>query len=197
MNVNKLIIAVFAGIVVLYSICDLILGIFDAKKTIITSAIFATLSIKSFALIFAILLYFAVALPLFLERFEVKNFCLMNPSEKICDFGKKRLCFGESVPEKFTNNDLVNVNYACSVNIPEGYSIFIENFDLNAKAGPENFVLIDGKEQNYKSDVKWEERYNNFWRGLDRTHPLFSQAQRREQEPCVRTLKVSIHSCPN
>lgn len=193
-NANKMIVAVFTAIIILYSICDLILGISDAEKNVLLPRFLATPSIKSAALIFGIVLYFAVVFPLFFERFEVKNFCLMNPSEPICDSGKKNLCFGENIPEKFTSKDLAKINHACAVNLPAGYSIFIENFDLMAKKGPENFVLIDSKEQNYKSQVKWEERYNIFWKNLDKTHPLRNEAQRRKQESCVKTLKVRPNS---
>ena len=71
----------------------------------------------------------------------------MNPNEKICA-RHDTSCFGDEIPAKFVFDG--NHNNSCSFIFPEGYSIFVEQFDIDLD-GPDNFVLLDGKEVEYHS----------------------------------------------
>ena len=83
----------------------------------------------------------------------------MNPDEKICT-NKEMSCFRTEIPRKFDFDG--SFNDSCSVTFPAGYSIFVEKFTLD-EAGPDSFVLLDGKELDYHSEVKWgNPRFSNW-----------------------------------
>ena len=110
----------------------------------------------------------------------------MNPDEKICT-NKQMSCFGTQIPRKFDFDG--SINDSCSVTFPAGYSIFVEKFTLD-EAGPDSFVLLDGKELDYHSEVKWGNRAQLFWKNLPENNPLRDEYIRRDNVQCVRSLKV-------
>ena len=114
---------------------------------------------------------------------------MMNQEEKICrNYQAEARCFDE-IPD-ILEFDSSSDEKSCSVIFPPGFSMYIEEFIMD-DPGPDNFVLIDGNFQKYKSKLKWEDREQPFWTNLQKTNPLSMKSIRRSNLPCVRKLKVT------
>ena len=112
----------------------------------------------------------------------------MNQQEKICRrYQADVRCF-EKIPYRFEFNG--KTNEKCSQTFPSGYSIYVEEFILDAP-GPDNFVLVDGHAVEYSSKLKWEDRERTLWKKLHKSNPLNMKTNRRPIFPCVKTLKVT------
>ena len=77
---NKLVLSIFSVVIVFYTLADLFLNLFETAKDFskITSGIFQTKYYLS--LIFSVILYLIMIMPLFRRRFEVK---IINVIEKL------------------------------------------------------------------------------------------------------------------
>ena len=117
----------------------------------------------------------------------------MNPEESICRPYKKDInCFESSIPDRFISSEKIK-DY-CSFEFPSGYSIYVEEFILK-DAGPNNFVLLDGKHLEYSSKLKWTHRRNIFWAKLENGQ-LREKSNLRPNFQCVKSLKVKdFNSC--
>ena len=94
----------------------------------------------------------------------------MNQEESLCRPYRKDInCFENTIPDRFQSSGKTK-DY-CSFEFPPGYSIYVENFILK-NAGPNNFVLLDGKHLEYSSKLKWTKRRNMLWDKLENGHPL-------------------------
>ena len=140
---------------------------------------------KTSILLLSVLLYCSVTFYLFANRFQLKNFCLMNPNENICTPEDTTDCFAE-IPYRFS----INGSESCSFVFEDGYSIFIENFQLD-RPGSHNFFLLDGMELKYYSDLKWDNRVQRNW---DMNNVLQSKRLRRNDFACVESLKVKHYA---
>ena len=110
---------------------------------------------------------------------------MINQEENICrPYHAEVSCF-EEIPHRFE----VEGSESCSVIIPPGYSIYIEEFILE-DPGLDNFVLVDGLSITFSSKVKWEDRENTLWKNLHRYNPLNYWSTRRSNYACAQTLKV-------
>ena len=113
----------------------------------------------------------------------------MNQEESICRWYQEKInCFNNSIPYRFSSLEKTK-NY-CSFQFPPGYSIYVEQFILE-DAGPNNFVLLDGKHLEYSSKMKWTDRRNIFWDKLENGHPLRKKSIRRQNFQCIKSLKVN------
>ena len=111
---------------------------------------------------------------------------MMNQEENICrPYQAEVSCFQE-IPHRFE----VNGSESCSVIIPPGYSIYIEEFILD-DPGPDNFVLVDGHPLEYSAKLKQGDHEQTLWTKLPKSNPLSRKSNRRENIRCVTTLKVS------
>ena len=120
--------------------------------------------------------------------FEVGSFCVMNQKELLCrSYLEEISCFKMEIPYRFESSQ--TKDRYCSVSFPPGYSIYVEEFFLD-KAGPDDFVLLDGKPIQYTSKVKWEDRRQKFWEKLNQGHPLKKESNWRSHHGCVNSLKV-------
>ena len=120
--------------------------------------------------------------------FEVGSFCVMNQKELLCrSYLEEISCFNMGIPYRFESSQ--TIDRYCSVSFPPGYSIYVEDFFLD-EAGPDDFVLLDGKPIQYKSKLKWEDRRQKFWEQLSQGHPLKKQPNWRSNHRCVNSLKV-------
>ena len=123
-----------------------------------------------------------------IKCFQRMNFCLMNQNEKICSDDRKFInCLQFPIQNRFVYNGTLD-NY-CSYVFPPGYSIFLETFKLE-NPGPNNFVLLDGRNLVFHSEVKLSARHQMFWRSLHGNHPLRKKTSRRDMYSCVESLKV-------
>ena len=161
---------------------------------------------KILTLIFCLILYLSGTMPLFWRSFEVnlnesekfwknyvsfkiRTFCMMNQGEKICrEYQPEVRCFQE-IPYRFEFEGSDDKK-SCSVILPPGYSIYVEEFILN-DPGPDNFVLIDGNFPKYRPKLKWEDRGNIFWKKIHHNNPLNKKSTQRSNLPCVSKLKVN------
>ena len=113
----------------------------------------------------------------------------MNQKEKICrSYQAEVRCF-EKIPYRFEFNGNIDKK-PCSVIFPPGYSIYFEEFILD-DPGPDNFVLVDGNSIVYHSKLKWEKREQAMWKKLRKSNLLNMKSNRRENIPCINTLKVT------
>ena len=79
----------------------------------------------------------------------------MNQEESICRLYRNKItCFETKIPKKF--NSAQKTKDYCSFIFPPGYSIFVEEFILE-NAGPNNFVLLDGKHLEYSSRLHFND----------------------------------------
>ena len=143
----------------------------------------------------SVIIYVSLVIPLFLQRFQVRKFCLMNPGEKICKQHAQN-CFTDEIPG-FFNYEGRTEKY-CSVVFPPGFSIHIENFNID-DPGPDNFVLLesenfDEKKLGYHSKVEWGNRIQKYWKMLPDSHQLSNKHIRRDNIQCVKSLKVKLFS---
>ena len=141
----------------------------------------------------SVIIYVSLVIPLFLQRFQVQKFCLMNPGEKICK-PIKQSCFTDEIP-RFFNYEGRTEKY-CSVVFPPGFSIHIENFKIE-EPGPDNIVLLDAenfdeKTLGYHSKVEWAQRIQKYWKELPDSNQLSNKYIRRDNIQCVKSLKVRI-----
>ena len=112
----------------------------------------------------------------------------MNQEESICRSYQKRItCFENGIPDRFTSTEKTK-DY-CSFIFPPGYSIYVEEFIIT-DAGPNNFVLLDGKPLTYSPKLNWSNRVNKFWDRLNKGHPLKENSIRRSNFHCIKSLKV-------
>ena len=82
MSANILIIIVFVGIIIVYTLFDVVIdvecqegkNICDKKNNLVTN--------KTGILLLSIVLFCSPTFYLFANRFELKNFCLMNPNQR-------------------------------------------------------------------------------------------------------------------
>ena len=144
----------------------------------------------------SVIIYVSLVIPLFLQRFQVQKFCLMNPGEKICN-SIKQSCFTDEIP-RFFNYEGLTEKY-CSVLFPPGYSIHIENFNID-DPGPDNFVLLESenfgvKKLGYHAKVEWADRIQKYWMELPDSNQLSNKYIRRDNIQCVKSLKVSSFLC--
>ena len=113
----------------------------------------------------------------------------MNREESICrPYLKNITCFEADIPNKFNSSG--HTKDYCSFIFPPGYSIYVEEFILE-DAGPNNFVLLDGKQLEYSSGLKWQDRHHKFWDTQKNGHPLKEKSSRRSNIKCVESLKVN------
>ena len=141
----------------------------------------------------SVIIYITLVIPLFLQRFQVQKFCLMNPGEKICK-RHAQSCFTEKIPRFFNYNGLENK--FCSFIFPPGYSFHIENFNID-DPGPDNIVLLesensDEKKLGYHSKVEWGNRIQKYWKKLPDSHQLSNKHIRRDNIECVKSIKVKL-----
>ena len=139
----------------------------------------------------SVTIYLSLVIPLFLQRFQVRKFCLMNPGEIICEPHAQN-CFTDKIPRYFDYNGLEN--QFCSFIFPPGYSTHIENFNID-DPGPDNIVLLeseifDEKTLGYHSKVEWGNRIQKYWKKLPDLHQLSNKHIRRDNIQCVKSLKV-------
>ena len=112
----------------------------------------------------------------------------MNQEQSICRSNINRVtCFENEIPDRFTSSEKAKAY--CSFIFPPGYSIYIEEFIIT-DAGPNNFVLLDGKSLDYRSKLKWSDRSNKFWGMLNNAHPLKEKTTRRSNFQCIKLFKV-------
>ena len=117
------------------------------------------------------------------------SFCLMNQEEFICRLYRNDInCFQRTLPDRFNSSEKTK-DY-CSFKFPPGYSIYVEEFILK-NAGPNNFLLLDGKHLEYSYKLKWTKRRNIFWDRLKVGHPLKEKSFRRSNLQCINSLKVT------
>ena len=141
----------------------------------------------------SVTIYLSLVIPLFLQRFQVRKFCLMNPGEIICK-PHAQICFTDKIPRSFDYNGLENK--FCSFIFPPGYSIHIENFNID-DPGPDNIVLLesekfDEEKLGYHSKVEWRNRIQKYWKMLPNSHQLSNKHIRRDNIQCVKSLKVKL-----
>ena len=113
---------------------------------------------------------------------------MMNQEEKICRPHQAKVRCFQTIPDRFELNENSELK-SCSLIFPPFYSIYIEEFILD-DPGPDNFVLIDGIDPQFRPKLKWEDREQTRWKNLDKSNPLNKKSNRRENFPCVETLKV-------
>ena len=186
----------------LFSVLDCIMRKFVTKET---NELQIVSKKKILTLIFCLMLYLSGTMPLFWRSFEVnlndsekkyvsfkiRTFCMMNQGEKICrEYQPEVRCF-QKIPYRFEFEGSEDEK-SCSVILPPGYSIYVEEFILN-DPGPDNFVLIDGNFLEYRSKLKWEDRGNTFWKKLHQNNPLYKKSTQRSNFPCVAKLKVTLY----
>ena len=112
----------------------------------------------------------------------------MNQEEKICrPYQTNIRCFPK-VPYRYELDGSID-EIRCSLVFPPGYSVYIEEFILE-NPGPDNFVLLDGDALEYRSKIKWENRQHTNWKNLEK-NALNEKYNRRQNYPCVKTLKVT------
>ena len=111
-------------------------------------------------------------------------------NEKICKPYKKGVSCFEDIPQRLEMNG--NNNNYCSITFPPGYAIFVEKFMLDTPDS-DNFVLLDGKPLDYKPELKWIDRQQQFRETLPKENPLRNKnlINRRNNYPCVKSLKAS------
>lgn len=112
----------------------------------------------------------------------------MNSEEKICDSYQNNIKCFQKIPERFEFDG--SIDDPCSFVFPPGYSIYVEEFILD-DPGPDNFVLLDGRDMIYEAKLKWEDRYRTLWMKLNKKNPLTKNFNRRPNHRCVKTLKVT------
>ena len=144
----------------------------------------------------SVIIYVSLVIPLFLQRSQVQKFCLMNPGEKICK-QVKQSCFTDEIPRFFDYKG--RTEKYCSVVFPPGFSIHIENFNIE-EPGPDNFVLLDSENFDeeilgYHSKVEWGQRIQKYWKALPDSNQLSKKHIRRPNRQCVKSLKVSSFLC--
>ena len=144
----------------------------------------------------SVIIYVSLVIPLFLQRFQVRKFCLMNPGEIICKPHAQN-CFTDEIPRYFDYNG--SGNKFCSFIFPPGYSIHIENFNID-DPGPDNIVLLesenfDEKKLGYHSKVEWAQRIQKYWKALPDSNQLSNKFIRRDNIQCVKSLKVRSFLC--
>ena len=139
----------------------------------------------------SVTIYLFSIVPLFLQRFQVQKFCLMNLGEKICKRHAQN-CFTEKIPRFFDYNG--PENKFCSFVFPPGFSIHIESFNIE-EPGPDNIVLLESenfeeKNLGYHSKVEWAQRIQKYWKELPDSNQLSNKYIRRDNIQCVKSLKV-------
>ena len=144
----------------------------------------------------SVIIYVSLVIPLFLQRFQVQKFCLMNPGEKICKPIKQN-CITDEIPKFFNYEG--RTEKSCSVIFPPGFSIHIENFNIE-EPGPDNVVLLESensgvKELGYHSKVEWAQGIQKYWKELPDSNVLSKKYIRRDNIQCVKSLKVSSFLC--
>ena len=116
----------------------------------------------------------------------------MNIEEPICRSHRENIsCFKTEIPYQFESSGDIDID--CSFVFPSGYSVYVEEFIyLNNDPGPDNFVYLDDEQLQYRSQLKWESRRQNFWKNLEKGHPLREESiiNRRANNQCVKKLKV-------
>ena len=111
----------------------------------------------------------------------------MNQEENICLQYKAKVRCSQMIPYRFEFGG--RTNDSCSLTFPPGYSIYVEEFNLD-DPGPDNFVLVDGRALEYSAKLKWEDRGQTLWKKLPKSNPLNMKSNRRQNIPCVTKLKV-------
>ena len=112
----------------------------------------------------------------------------MNQEEKICRLYKAEVRCFQIIPYRFEFDGRID-DKSCSLTFPPGYSIYVEEFNLD-DPGPDNFVLVDGRALEYSAKLNWEDREQTLWKKLPKSNPLNRKSNGRQNIPCVTTLKV-------
>ena len=175
----------------LYTFFDILLVIKEDENILSTYFQSRSMIGRRISQLISVIIYVSLVIPLFLQRFQVRKFCLMNPGEKICK-PIKQSCFTDEIPRFFDYNGQRN-NF-CSFLFPPGYSIHIDHF-LIEEPGPDNIVLLESenfeeKQLEYHSWIKWNQRIQKIWKTLPDSNPLSKKHIRRDNIQCVKSLKV-------
>ena len=178
--------------ILLYTFFDILLLKNEDENTLSTCFSSRSMIGRRISQLISVIIYVSLVIPLFLQRFQVQKFCLMNPGEKICK-PIKQSCFTDEIP-RFFDYDGQRKNY-CSVVFPPGFSIHIENLKIE-EPGPDNFVLLESenfgvKKLGYHSKVEWADRIQKYWKELPDSNQLSNKYIRRDNIQCVKSLKVS------
>ena len=191
-NLNIVLVLTFPAAILVFTFFQIFLSKHqDDQKT----RYFSSRSMKGrrISLLISVIIYITLVIPLFLQRFQVRKFCLMNPGEIICK-PHAQICFTDKIPRSFDYNGLENK--FCSFIFPPGYSIHIENFNID-DPGPDNIVLLesekfDEEKLGYHSKVEWRNRIQKYWKMLPNSHQLSNKHIRRDNIQCVKSLKVML-----
>ena len=177
--------------ILLYTFFDILL--LKNEDENILSTYFSSRSMigRRISQLISVIIYVSLVLPLFLQRFQVQKLCLVNPGEKICNSIKQN-CFTDEIPRFFDYEG--RTEKYCSAIFPPGFSIHIENFNID-DPGPDNFVLLESenfgvKKLGYYAKVEWYQRFQKYWKELPDAHQLSNKHIRRENIQCVKSLKV-------
>ena len=180
----------------LYTFFDILLLKNEAENILSTYFPSRSMIGRRISQLMSVIIYVSLVIPLFLQRFQVQKFCLMNPGEKICKQHAQN-CFPDDIPRFFDYEG--QTDKYCSVVFPPGFSIHIENFKID-DPGPDNFVLLENFDEitlGYHSKVEWGQRFQKFWKALPDSNQLSKKYIRRENHQCVKSLKVSSFLCSN
>ena len=182
--------------ILLYTFFDILL--LKNEDENILSTYFSSRSMigRRISQLISVIIYVSLVLPLFLQRFQVQKLCLVNPGEKICNSIKQN-CFTDEIPRFFDYEG--RTEKYCSAIFPPGFSIHIENFNID-DPGPDNFVLLesenfDEKQFGYHSKVEWANRIQKYWKALPDSNQLSNKYIRRDNIQCVKSLKVRSFLC--
>ena len=189
-NLNLLLMFMLSTAIVFHTFFDtLLLKIEDDWL----SGYFSSTSMKGrrISQLTSVVIYLSLVIPLFLQRFQVQKFCLMNPGENICN-KHTQSCFSDKIPRFFDYDG--HINTFCAFVFPPGFSIHIENFNID-QPGPDNVVLLESenmaeKKLSYHSRVEWANRLQRYWKKLPDSHQLSNKHIRRGNIQCVKSLKV-------
>ena len=186
----------FPTVIFLYTFLEILL--IKCEDVNIQSTYFQSRSMigRKISQLISVIIYVSVVIPLFLQRFQVQKFCLMNPGEKICKRHVQN-CFTDEIPRFFNSEG--QIEKYCSVVFPPGFSIHIENFKIE-EPGPDNFVLLESenfgvKELRYHSKIEWAQRIQKYWKELPDSNQLSNKYIRRDNIQCVKSLKVRSFLC--
>ena len=175
----------------LYTFFDILLLKNEAENILSTYFPSRSMIGRRISQLMSVIIYVSLVIPLFLQRFQVQKFCLMNPGEKICKQHAQN-CFPDDIPRFFDYEG--QTDKYCSVVFPPGFSIHIVNFNID-DPGPDNFVLLESenfgvKKLGYYAKVEWYQRFQKYWKELPDAHQLSNKHIRRENIQCVKSLKV-------
>ena len=78
----------------------------------------------------------------------------MNPGEEICVSESAHISCVQNFSQPVNIFDFDgSQNKSCNLFIPENFSVFIESFLLGSSKAPENFVLFNGEQEDFKLNL--------------------------------------------